>query len=350
MESSAAGAKLLPDLSVNSIDRIELESDDNSVVIAKSKEGWLIPAKFNYPADFTRVRDLILALGDITIGQIIRANDAQKRDIKLTPELAIRIRLSGDGETLAELLLGDMRKSKSSSPQMTAYRGMPDGRYVSADNGETVCLTADILREAVTDPNAWMDQQIAHVAESEINTILATPSGGPSLQWIRKDDELTLDDLAEDEELDTTKAYAVKSALSYLRFNDIADPSLSDEELGLTSPSTFVVTTKAGTTYTVQIGSSPENSTDRYARLAVAFTAPPTEEKEDTEDEAAATTEPDAAEENAARLHRKVSPWTFRIANHKAEAMETARDLLIKQPDPPDEDASDEPTPPPQDA
>ncbi len=348
MDSSAAGSKLLPDLGVNSIDRIELESGGDRVVIAKGEKGWVMPATFNYPANFTRVRDLILALEDISIGQIIGANDAQKRDISLTPELATRLRLIGDGETLAELLLGDMRQNKASSPQMAAYSGMPDGRYVSVDNGETVCLTADILREAVTTPNAWMDQEIAHVAESGIDTISVTPKGGPSLLWTRRDDELTLADLAESEELDESKAYAVKSALSHLRFNDIADPALSDNELGLTAPSTFAVTTKDGTTYTVHIGSSPENSTDRYARLAVTFTAPPPEKTEDAEDDAATQTEADAAGERAARLHAKVSPWTFRIADHKAEAMETARDLLIKQPDPPEGETSDEPTHSPQ--
>jgi len=332
-DNTSAGENLLPGIDINSIDRIEIESAGEIVTVTRSDSGWVIPSRFNYPANFKKVRDLLLKLEEITIGQVISVNETQKEEMKLLPALATRLRLLAGDDTLVELLLGDTRQRKVTTTQLTAYGGVPGGRFVSVDAGETVCLTADALREVTPQPKQWLEEQILNVPESDVTSIEMLDSSGTSVKLSRGEDgSLTLPDLAEDEEFDTSKSYSVKSALGYLRFNDIADPALADTDLGLTQPGIFEATTSKGHVYTVKIGASPTNSADRYVRLSVAYNPPASDDEEGDDDKAEEKiAKRAAAEKEAMDLNEKLAKWTYVIPSYKVEAMQKKREDLLKK-------------------
>jgi hypothetical protein len=92
---------------------------------------------------------------------------------------------------------------------------------------------------------------------------------------------------------------------------------------------TYRAVTKSGDIYTVQIGSSPKNSKNRYIRIQAAQKP---EEKADTEEkdeEEKPEEKPETDKIN--ELNEKHGKWTYLIADYKAKDMLYTMDDLEKK-------------------
>jgi hypothetical protein len=115
-------------------------------VIARKDGTWVVESKYGFPANFGKLREQLLKLSDLKIGQIMTVDDAQKEELKVTGNSAGSIVLSGAGNTqLASVILGDTRERPA--PEGSPYGGYPDGRFVSADEGKSVYLVGDALTQ-----------------------------------------------------------------------------------------------------------------------------------------------------------------------------------------------------------
>jgi hypothetical protein len=59
MGTDAMGALLFEALPANEITSIVIERPEDSVVLVKSETGWMVENRFGYPADFSKITDLI---------------------------------------------------------------------------------------------------------------------------------------------------------------------------------------------------------------------------------------------------------------------------------------------------
>jgi hypothetical protein len=350
--AAAVGKKVLPDLAVNEIERIVSVSGGATVTVARTETGWVLPAKFGYPADFKKVRDAVLKVQDLKVGQLVRLNDALRAKLKMKPvgdkDGGTRLDLLGkQGRVVASLLLGathERAADEASGP--TRYGGYPDGRYLSPDGGATVYLVAETLNELVGEQKEWLDTEIVSVNAGDLREIVVTGEGRAELRLARKDGDskFELANVPEGKELDTSKTYSVESALSYLRFNDIADPASTNAAAGMAKPVTFQAETKKGEVYTARVGQSPAGGSDRYLRIEVALKpaapppAPAADEKKD--DEAAKKQEEERKkqekerrdlEEKVAALNKKFQGWTYLISSYSAESLTKTQDSLLKE-------------------
>ena len=86
---------------------------------------------------------------------------------------------------------------------------------------------------------------------------------GTNSTWVLKG-------LGPKEELDTSKTYSLDSALSYLDFASVADPKLTEADLGFSTGYVYTVTVKEGSN-TVQhvatVGNKVKDGSDRYFKL-----------------------------------------------------------------------------------
>jgi len=353
----AIGRAVLPDLQVNDVAVLAVVAAEETATITRTETGWVVPAKYNYPADFEKVRSTLLALADLKVGQVVTLDDALRSRLKLSATAVdgagtgTLLELRGqDGETLASLIMGENRMRSTPSGR-GGPDGYPDGRYVSADGGKTGYLVSEDLSDLAGDQKDWLDAEITSVAAADMAEITLTAPDGAALTLRRENGSLTLDALAEDEELDNSKLYAVESALNYLRLEDIADPSLEDAQLGFDKPSRFTVKTPKGEIYSVSIGGSPEGGDTRYIRVAVSL-APAQETADDPNDPAAGdeNAKKERAELEAATLdlNARLSPWTYVISSYKADAMTRTRADLVKKTEEPE--ASTEPEAEPQES
>lgn len=356
------GKLVLPNLPVNDIERITVVSGQATTVVARVEGEWLVPEKYNYPADFGKIRDTLLELSQLEIGQVIRASKNRKASLGMVPPsmktdaregrtgTLIEMETAG-GETRASLLIGEtrMRETTGSGSRFGKY---PDGCYVSPDKGENVYLVRETLDDIVAIPQEWMNTDILNVGGYDIQEIMiyGPERDSVSLRRTEEGGDWELEGIRRGKITDAAQASRVASSLSYLRFKDLADPSLTDEDLGMDRPVVLEAVTKQGGIYTVRIGDSPEGTQDRYVRVSASIKSEPGKEApENNAEEAGADEDLEEEDETAPQLmtkkekerektreeinalNQRHSQWTYIIAAREAESMLLDRDKLMKE-------------------
>lgn len=338
-ESSLVGTKLLAGVDLNSIDEIIVSAGSDTCRMVRDEKGWVVPSRYGYAANFSKIRNLLIKLDGLEIGQIAEVREDQKSELGVTAAAGTNIKLYAGGNELAALLLGDQRERQSTSPGPRSFGGFPDGRYISADGGTTVCLVGDPIREVTTQIEEWLNTELLNVSGGDVARVRVAPAEGDAYEIVRDDDDkLTMAGLAEGEEYDTSKTYTIEGALSHLNLKDVADPKLTDADLGFDKASTFQAWTKDGKQFDVTVSDPIGDTDDRYARISVQYVEPEVADEEEEGDESTEEDTPDAgkAEQTkteVAKLNSRLGKWTFRIQGYKAGAFYKPRSELLKEPE-----------------
>lgn len=347
------GQPVLPQLQqaerLNAVREIEFASADQTLRAAHRDGRWTAPDKFGYPVDFEKVRRFLRKLADLKVGQKIPATAAERESLKLldpagaagtdaAAHAGTRVRLlDSAGAEIAALLFGREHERRPAAGRQGPFGagGYPDGRYVSV-RGE-VYLVDETFSDLPRNAKAWLDDDLANVSSSDIQNLRIVAADGAELEFLRPSAtaSLVLTDLDEDaEEMNSGKVSGISGALSWLRFNDVADPDLGDAELGFDEPTRYVATTRKGVVYTLTLGGSPEGTGDRYARLEAAFEPPadaePAEEAQEEQPEDDAENERDAIAREVAQRNAKVSGWTYVVPSFKISDISTERADFVK--------------------
>ena len=252
------GKTILPGLSVADVARVEV---GGKLTLAASVDGWKVESLYGYPADRTKIRENLLKLTELKVGQVARGR-------KLGAETAVVLK-DAAGKELASLKLGDKHMKKpSGQAAMYGGGGYPDGRYAAFD-GETV-LVKDALEAFDGDVKKWCNPRIASIPSSDV-TAVTFAQGGETVELTKGTNSVwTLKGLGPKEELDTSKTYSLDSALSYLDFNSVADPKLTEAELGFATGAVYTITVKEGSntvSHVAKVGNKVKDGSDRYFKL-----------------------------------------------------------------------------------
>ncbi len=252
------GKVIVPALNVADAARIEI---GGKPTLPPGEKGWVVESLHGYPASREKIVENLLKIAELKVGQVARG-----RKLGAETEVALK---DASGKTLAALKLGDTH-SKKPTGQAAMYGGggYPDGRYLAFE-GETV-LVKDPLDAFDGDAKKWCQTRIASIPSSDVTAV--SYSHGAETVELEKGTNSTwvLKGLGPKEELDTSKTYSLDSALSYLDFNSIADPSLTDAELGFSTGFVYTVTVKEGSNTVkrvARIGNKVKDGTDRYFKL-----------------------------------------------------------------------------------
>lgn len=278
------GKAILPDLNAADVSRIEI---GGKLALASSDKGWVVETLHGYPASRDKIAENLLKLTELKVGQVARGR-------KLGAETAVTLK-DASGKTIAELKLGDAHMKKPvGQAAMYGGGGYPDGRYI-AFGGETV-LVKDELDAFDGDAKKWCDTRIASIPSSDVTAVsyrhgdeLVELEKGTNSTWVLKG-------LGPKEELDTSKTYSLDSALSYLDFTSVADPALTEAELGFSTGAVYTVTVKDGSNTVKRVatvGNKVKDGSDRYFKL-------------------------------------DDGKWTFTISSYSAESMMKRRSDLVK--------------------
>ena len=292
------GQRIIPELDVPAVAKIQI---GEKLSLSAGPDGWTVDSLFGYPADKDKIAENLLKLADLTVGQVARGRTI---DHPLTVTLK-----DSAGNDLAALALGDTHSRKVTG-QMAMYGGgsYPDGRYVAFE-GETV-LVKDTLEAFDGDVKQWCNTRIASIPSSDVKAVRFA-HGAESVELTKGTNSTwVLKGLTAKEELDTSKTYSLDSALSYLDFNAVADPKLTEAELGFKTGYVYTVTYKDGSNTVKRVatvGNKVKDGSDRYFKL-------------------------------------DDSKWVFTISSYSAENMMKSRKDLVKAKEEPkkDEKKSDE--------
>lgn len=343
--SSKLGQSVFSDLPVNDISEIVIEQADLSLTMSRKDDIWVCKEKSDYPVKYDRLKDLVLKIADIKIGQIPVVNKSQLPEMGMTvppkADSGTLVRLKNDkSDVLASLLIGKTRQSSSS----TDYRGMTEEYFVSSNLGETVYLVKESFHYATPEPNGWLETELLNVPADDIVRMSIQSHDGIPLKFSIVDGEMTLEGIRDGEVAEKSTITNLRSALTSLHLNDIAESNLTDEQMGLDKPITYTAETAKGEIYTVQIGASPKATEERYVRLSAALSPAPNDDNKDTNDSEMSDEEKEQAktqkeqkilarenlEKNIADLNSKFSKWTYTLATYKTDNMVGTRDAIVK--------------------
>ena len=287
----------------------------DKLALAAGERGWTVKSLHGYPADVSKIRENILKLRDLKVGQVARGR-------KIASPVKVELKGS-DGKVLAGLEMGEQHMSKPRG-QMAQFGGggYPDGRYVKFR--DEVVLVKDALDAFDGDFKKWIDARICAVPASDV-TEVAFAKGASKVELKRKDSSWVLEGLGEKEELDSSKTYSLDSALSYLDMTGLADPKLSEAELGFATGSVYTVKLKDGKSYTAKIGNVAGG--DRYFKVSAAFSPVGTNAVENA-----------ALEKAVKEFNDRNSKWTYTIASYSADSMSKERKDLVKAKEEPKSD------------
>ncbi|MCS1408710.1 MAG: hypothetical protein M2R45_01886 [Verrucomicrobia subdivision 3 bacterium] len=344
----ALGGKVIPEFPLNDVKSITLKDADNEITIAKVDEIWTVGARWNYPADFSKVGDLIQDVWDLKVTRKIKAGPSQYGRLGLVSP--------GEGTNSGILLtFGTKDKPKVASlllgkkPSQPGGGGeFPNGRYVLPnDNGEAIALVSETFSSVDADAKHWLDKDFFKVEKLK-SAEVTHPETADSWSISRDSDtsDMTLAGLDEKEELDSTKTYSLKNILSSPSFNDVIAPSASDEETGMDKPIVATLKTFEDFDYTIKVGKA--NSDDNYPiKLSVTATIPTEREAPENESEEDKERLDKEFKEKNDKLKEKLETeqayqkWTYLVSKWTVDTLLNKRSDLVKEKEKETEDTAD---------
>jgi len=205
---------------------VELRKDDGR---------WQVAGK---PADENAVKQLLEAVVQIQSSDLVTKNPLRFAALEVEGEEAIRVRLTADGQTLADFVVG------------TSSDG---GAHVRVDDA---VYLVDALRPAVfaRARPAWLDRTLFRDEEKEVNKVDVNLQGQQAYTLIRDGENWQLEDpsmMPAGHRFDYRAARSLVSSLVNARAQDILDEDPGVEASGLADETdilTYSVGAKAGET------------------------------------------------------------------------------------------------------
>jgi hypothetical protein len=311
---SLAGKSILPSFNVADLSTIEI-GGDKPLSLSLGDKGWKVDTLFGYPADISKIRENILKLKDLKVGQVANG-------MKIEKPVLVDLQ-DKNGKSLASLSLGSKHMRKATG-QAAMFGGgsFPDGRYVLFKD-KTV-LVNDSLSGFDGDPKSWVDTSIVSVPASEVEKV--SYFAGSSYAVLTRDGtSWKLDGLSDKEELDSSKLYGVDSVLSHLNFTDIASSSKA-ETYGFSTGAVYAATLKNGISYMANIGNASGDG--KYMRISSSFKPMGTNVVENAK-----------LEKAVKDFNAKVGNWVFVVSSYSASSMSKKRSDFVKAKEAPGKEA-----------
>ena len=164
------GTLLLEEFPANKIVSITIQGADESVSLVKKEDRWVVAERFQYPADFSKIIDLVRKLKDVKVGRWFQSSEDTLKRLSLKDptdpdaseeEKGIRILLSDENEMpVASILLGKTR-------QVGAERRFPDGQYVRRGQEAKIYVIDSHFDALQKEPSAWLEKSLVEVEADE---------------------------------------------------------------------------------------------------------------------------------------------------------------------------------------
>lgn len=353
-QGQGSGKKVVPGLDATKILKFTVQNNQGTVTVEFKDGLWRVAERYGYPAKYEKLATFLEELGELTVTEMVAAGESQYGRLKLNDpgkdDTGALLTLFGeDGKELAAVIFGKehLRKSSGNNPMGMGGGDYPDGRYLRTKGGKDVMLVAKSFSQIDEGPNTWLDDQFFKVSDIQEANLA---EGGKTL-WTASRTDKSADlklagDIPDGKEVDTTKLGSIKSAFSWARFSDVADPALKPEETGFDQAKTFVAKQFDGIVYTVTVGK--KGADNKYylavkasydgptARVAAEGEKPEDKEKLDKDfaDTLAET------QKKVDDLNARTGNWVYLVDSWTVENVTKSRDDLLKDKPKPKEEAA----------
>ena len=326
--------ELVPaNFSSDSVVAVKLEQNGKTVTLKQTDSGWTVAERFGYPADVSRLRDLFIKLCDARIAQEISLTPVQEKELSLTPEKSVTLTLTDkNGQTLQRFVFGSAHSGRQSAAQPFPMGGS-SGRYLLLADGRCV-VVPEGFHEVDSSLTDWLNRDFFQV--SDLKRAILKRNGRTEWELNFRDGKPVLaGTIPAGKELDESKTSSLKSAFSWIRFQDVADPKAAPADTGMDKAPELLLTDSDDLVYTIRPGAGKDGK--HYLRVAVVWQgeakrkAPANEKPEDTK-RLDAEFEKTVRErkEKAAKLNKALSAWTYAVEKSVFDSASAARSSFLK--------------------
>lgn len=273
-----ATVSLLGQLDSEKISKILLQHGEDKLELKLSGTTWVLPARYDYPADASKIRAFMLKLFDLSSSQHIPAGDEGLKKLGLVEEELkngySRVAfLDADGKELGGLFLGKVREAKEETPAMMGMPVSSSGQFVREVSGRGVFLI-NMPVNVVATVEHWIESNVLNVLRADILRIIAkSPDGAQDYRIDRLDENgaLSLDgsfvlqDQKSGDKIKGSQITQLSGALENLRLSDVRKFDEAEQAKLDRSVDFF---TKTGLVYSIQTQSNEDKV---FARISVRF-------------------------------------------------------------------------------
>ena len=248
--AATLGRPLLKHVPAANIAAIRITEPKATLTLQRKDDGWVVVERRGFPADLAKVRDFVLKLIELKVGQSEPIGEKDRARLNLDAS-GTQVELGGaDGKPLAKLVVGRKYfKREVENPDQAPA----DGRFVSLPGEEgTVYIVADPLTQASARSADWIDRTSFQV--EKVKTLEVRLADGDRWRLERAADnaDWKLAGAKAAGKLDSGRANAATYSLSMLELADVAPEDAKDTGLG--KPALIDASTFDGLSYRIKVG------------------------------------------------------------------------------------------------
>ena len=325
--TSTEKVALFPELAerINDVSELAVRDGQTTLTVRRVAGTWGVAESDNYPALLDKVKQTVLAVSDLQViagktdnPDLYRRLGVEDPDGKgATSHL---LTLSGNGGPLAELVVGNARRSRSAAGAPGLYVRIPDRQQALLVEGN-LSVSADLID--------WIKRDIINIEGDRVNAVRLRPAGGAEVFLERDEsaDDLALQGIPEGKE--PASGYLVGRMATMLE-NIYVDDVRKEASIDFTRPASVIgVTTFDGLTAHIEVANSGEHTYARFSFAAQEGAEATSESPAETDAGEDAELTP---EQEAETLNNLVRGWAYRLSTTKAELYGQTLSDLVQDP------------------
>ena len=244
------GRTLFKDLKAADIMAIKIVEPKATLTVQRKDERWVIAERADFPADLAKVREFVLKVIGLKVGQSEPLGEKDRARLDLDASGTRVEFLGADDKPLGALVVGRKHfKREVENPE----KAIPDGRFiVLPDEAGTAYLVADPLAQATVKTAEWIDRSSFQVEKVKRLEVRYPGGGGWRIERAGDNANWKLVGAKPGEKLDIPRANAASYSLQLLELADVAPKDATDT--GLEKPISVDATTLEGAAYAIKVG------------------------------------------------------------------------------------------------
>jgi hypothetical protein len=244
------GRTVFKDLKAADIASIRIVEPKATLTLQRKEDRWVIAERADFPADTGKVREFVLKVIGLKIGQSEPLGEKDRARLNLDPS-GTRVEFkAADGKDLGVFTVGRKYfKREVDNPG----KAIPDGRFIAlpGDAG-TAYLVGDPLTQAAANSAEWIDRSSFQVEKVKTLEVRYPAGGGWRIERSGDSADWKLAGAKPGEKLDVSRANAASYSLQLLELADVAPKDVADT--GLENPIAVDATTLEGLSYAIKVG------------------------------------------------------------------------------------------------
>lgn len=331
-------------LPVNTVEKLVIKSSKGSVTLQKVGDIWTVAERNGYPADFSKIRDLIRSLWEFKVVRQLEVGPSQFSRLHIQAPgqgdgSGVQLDLIAAGNKPVKTLIFGKSFGGGASADEEEEEPADSGRFVyDPSEKEKVYLGKESFYTVDPSPQNWIDKDF--IKPDAVKEVTRDPSAtGEGWKIIRKDEKAQWDlvDAKPGEAIDPQTVASLGNFSP--NFTDVKPGDAPDTETGLKQPVTASLDSFDGFKYKIEIG-GPGPEQTHFLRFKVSAdlpstrTAEPNESPEDKKKKDDEFSKQQDALKTRLAAEEKLQKWIFQVDDDSVETFLKSRKDLLTKPSP----------------